>query len=276
MAEATVNGTTLYYELEGSGPPLAVLHGGLGLDHHLYRATMGELTEEHRVLWYDHRGNGRSGRPPVESITIEQLADDAAALLDTLDMTPAVVLGHSYGGYVAQELALRHPDAVTALVLVAVGPGHLGTGEVEGEDGEGPPVPADLAAAFTTPIASDDDLRRVFAPVLRHYVHSADLDLLQEDFDRTIVSWEAMVRGFQVLAGWSSVDRLGRISAPTLVVGGKRDPVLPWPQQVRVAKRIPDAELVLFDDASHFVWMDQPMGFWAVVEGFLYRDDVRG
>lgn len=271
MAEATINGTPLWYEVEGAGRPCLVVHGGLGLDHDLYRSTMQPLTERCRVVWYDQRSNGRSGRPPLDTLTMAQLADDAAALLEHLGLGPAVVLGHSYGGFVAQELALRHPNAVAALVLVAAGPGQLGTGEVEGEDGTGAPMADDLVAAFSSPPTSDDDMRTIFGAVLPHYVSRFDGAILQDGFERTVVSFEAMLRGFEVLGSWSSVDRLGAIAAPTLVLGGRDDPVISWPQQVRIAKRVPGAQLVLFDRTSHFVWLDEPDGFWAAVDDLLAR-----
>jgi proline iminopeptidase len=271
MAEATINGTTIWYEVEGEGRPFLVMHGGLGVDHDLYRSTLQGLVARGRVVWYDHRSNGRSGRPPIETLTMAQLADDAAALLAHLGLGPALVVGHSYGGFVAQELALRHPEAVAGLLLVATGPGQLGAGEVADEDGAAAPMADDLAAAFSALPTSDDEVRATFRAVLPHYVARFDPAILQEGFDRTVVSLEAMVRGFELLAGWSSVDRLGGIHAPTLVVGGRDDPVTSWPQQVRIAKRVPGAELLLLEDASHFVWLDQPDRFLAAVDGLLAR-----
>jgi proline iminopeptidase len=271
MPEAELNGTTLWYETEGTGPPCLVCHGGLGLDHGLYRDTLRRLVDRCEVVWFDHRGNGRSGRPGRETITMEQLADDAAALLDHLGLGPAVVLGHSYGGFVAQELALRHPDAVAALVLVATGPGQLGEGEVDGEDGAGEPMAEDLAALFSRVPESDEGMRSVFRAALPHYVRRFDPVRLQADFDRTIVSVDAMVRGFEVLAGWSAVDRLRSVTAPTLVIGGRNDPVMSWPQQVRIAKRVKGAELAILEDTSHFVWLDEPDGFWSHVDAFFDR-----
>jgi proline iminopeptidase len=271
MPEVSINGTTLWYDVEGEGPPCLVVHGGLGVDHALYRATLGRLTERLRVVWYDQRGNGVSARPDLGTITMEQLADDASGLLDALDLGPAVVLGHSYGAFVAQELALRHPEAVRALVLAAAGPGQLGANEVEGEDGEGPEVPEGLARAFASPVTTDDEMREVFTAALPFYVSRFDPARLQEAFQQAVLSVSAMVRGFEVLATWSAVDRLGQIRVPTLVIGGRDDCVVSWPEQIRIAKRVPGSELEIFDDTAHFAWLDEPDGFWARVDGFLDR-----
>ena len=108
MATAELNGTTTWYEVDGEGPPCLLLHGGLGLDHSLYRATFSPLDDRAQLVFFDHRGNGRSGRPPIDTITIEQLADDAAAIAVHLGHRRViVVVGHSYRGCVGQELALR-------------------------------------------------------------------------------------------------------------------------------------------------------------------------
>ena len=133
-----INETTIWYESVGAGPPCLVLHGGLGVDHTLYRATLTPLEHRLHLIYLDHRGNGRSGRPPLDTITIEQLADDAAALTRHLGHERVVVMGHSFGGFVAQELALRHPQAVSALVLVDTTPGQLGVTE-NPDDDQGPP-----------------------------------------------------------------------------------------------------------------------------------------
>jgi pimeloyl-ACP methyl ester carboxylesterase len=271
MAQVDVNGTTLWYELEGTGTPCVALHGGI---EPLYRGWR-SLADEHRVLWFDQRGTGRSGRAGLETVSMEQLADDVAALLRHLDLGPATVFGHSYGGFVAQELALRHPDLVRALVLVATGPGQLGATEAAGEDGEGAPMPEALAAALGTPFASNDEMRAAIEVALRHYVHRADPQVLLDLLAEADLDWQATRRGFEVLASWSSVDRLTGLAAPTLVVGGRADPVTTWPQQVRIAKRAPGAHLLVLDEASHFVWVDRPEEFWAAVDAFLVRVGVR-
>lgn len=114
----TVNGVRLYYEEHGSGAPILCVHGG-GSSAVMWEDAVGKLAPLGRVIAYDRRGCTRSERPePYERTSVAEHADDAAALLDALAATPAVVIGRSYGGAVAIDLALRYPDRVRALALL--------------------------------------------------------------------------------------------------------------------------------------------------------------
>ena len=118
MAEAHVSGIRLYYEAHGEGAPILCIHGG-GSSALMWEEAFEELARLGRVIAYDRRGCARSERPePYERTTVAEQADDAAALVDALAATPAVVIGRSYGGAVAVDLALRHPDHVRALILL--------------------------------------------------------------------------------------------------------------------------------------------------------------
>jgi esterase len=118
VSEAAINGIRLYYEEHGEGAPIACVHGG-GSSAVMWGDAVEELARLGRVISYDRRGCARSERPdPYEHTTVSEQADDAAALLDALGAVPAVVIGRSYGGAVAVDLALRYPDSVRALVLL--------------------------------------------------------------------------------------------------------------------------------------------------------------
>ena len=117
-----VNGTELYVDVEGAGlvpdgprmrqrPVVLVLHGGPGYDHAHLKPLLGPLADAAQLAYVDHRGQGRSGRPPVATCPLEQYADDAAAVCRTLELGRPTVLGQSFGGFVALQLALRHPAA---------------------------------------------------------------------------------------------------------------------------------------------------------------------
>ena len=270
MGDATINGTTLWYTVEGApgGPVCLVLHGGLGIDSTLYRATFTPLAEHVRLLYVDQRGNGRSARPAPETITIEQLADDAAALVRHLGHDSVAVLGHSYGGFVAQELALRHPDVVAALVLVDTTPGQLGATEEPGAD-QGPPPPPELQAAMANVPETNEGMRATMPDFFRWYLHRRDVNDVLPALEATVVDVATMAQGFVALSAWSSFDRLHTISAPALVVAGRHDLFTSWPQSRRIAERVPGAELVIFEESGHMPWLDEPDRFFQVVSDWL-------
>jgi esterase len=117
-----VNGVRLHYEKRGEGAPILCIHGA-GTSAQLWLDAAEKLTALGRVIIYDRRGYGRSERrEPPDGTDVAQHADDAAALLDALEATPAVVIARSYGGEVATDLALRYPDRVRALVLLEAAP----------------------------------------------------------------------------------------------------------------------------------------------------------
>jgi esterase len=118
MPEVAVNGIRLFYEEHGEGAPIACIHGA-GSSAVMWGNAVKELARLGRVISYDRRGCARSERPdPYERTAVTEHADDAAALLHALRAAPAVIVGRSYGGAVAVDLALRYPDRVRALVLL--------------------------------------------------------------------------------------------------------------------------------------------------------------
>ena len=137
MPEARVNGIRLSYATHGDGAPMACIHG-IGSSAHVWGDAVMELARLGRVIAYDRRGCARSERPrPYERTSVAEHADDAAALFEVLGATPAVVIGRSYGGEVAIDLALRYPDWVRALVLLEGAAVKLAPAAVEWVDAVG-------------------------------------------------------------------------------------------------------------------------------------------
>ena len=118
MSEVHVNGVRLYYEEHGHGDPILCIHGTSSSAMVWRPAAIDELSALGRVILYDRRGCTRSERPDPYETSVIQHAEDAAALLLALDAVPALVIGRSYGGETAIELALKYPDRVWALVLL--------------------------------------------------------------------------------------------------------------------------------------------------------------
>jgi esterase len=122
MPDVTVNGVRLYYEERGSGTPILGLHGA-GSSALFWEDAAEKLAELGRVIVYDRRGSTRSERPePYEVTSVREHSDDARELLRALDAEPAVLIGRSYGGTVALDLALHHPESVLGLALLEPGP----------------------------------------------------------------------------------------------------------------------------------------------------------
>jgi proline iminopeptidase len=272
MGIVDVNGAALLVEQVGDGPPALVLHGGMGLDHTMYR-SLDPLAEHLRLVYYDHRGNGRS-TGAAETMTMQQWAVDAAALARVVADQPVIVIGHSFGGFIAQEMAIEHGDAVAALILVTTTPGQLGAGEEPTP--EGPPIPAEFAAMLADMPDTDDDYATMMRAIAPAYLHDAPVDEMRRLMSGVTYRADAMRRGFAELSTWTSVDRLSTVTAPVLVIAGRHDPFTAWPQADRIAAHLDDVELVVFENSAHFPWMEEPDAFFATVLGWLARRELIG
>jgi pimeloyl-ACP methyl ester carboxylesterase len=241
----------LSFAATGRGPTVLLI-GGLAMTAEDWWRTVPVLAESFRVVTFDNRGVGRSGAaPPPHSVA--EMADDAAAVLEAAGAAPAHVYGVSLGGMVAQELALRHPERVSALVLGATTPGGLLSV---------PPDPAVIAYFMRHRGLSSDEA--VWAAVPHLYsrrTREQRPELIAEDAARRLRRpVDRAVYAAQVSAGMrhDALSRLGAILAPTLVVHGDEDVVVPAANGRTLATHIPDAELALWANAGHMYSTDQP------------------
>lgn len=263
MPTASVNGISLYYEVHGEGPNLTMIEG-TGYDLWMWYRQLPEFSRHFRVLVYDNRGVGRSDKPPGP-YTHQQNAADLAGLLDHLGWERSHVLGVSMGGFIAQEFALAYPERLNKLVLVATAFG--GPNMV--------PLPPGAVRALTPdPSLPPDEKIRQAMPVAfgnRHWPeeHASEFD--------QIVTWrleyppppEAALA--QVMAGvtFNVEARLSEIEAPTLVIAGSEDRVVP-PENARLlAGKIPHAHLDIIEGAGHVVLIEAPDRFNHDVIAFL-------
>jgi 3-oxoadipate enol-lactonase len=252
------DGCRLYAEVHGSSQatPLVLLEG-LGGDVPGWRRNVPHLAAEHRVIAFDHRGNGRSDAPD-EPISMGTFVDDALHVMDRFEVERAHVYGQSFGGMVAQELALRSPDRVRSLVL---GCTHAG--------------PAHAVRDGARPVPKDRPYLALYSEsfALAHPDHVAE--------DVSIGSQHPQAphagrRQWEAIQAWSSWDRLPSIRTPTLVLHGTEDGLVPVENGRRLAARIPGAELVLLEGAGHVYHSERPDAADAAVLSFLRRVDEAG
>lgn len=236
-----------------------VLSHALGCDLTMWDALAKRLSFDCRVIAYDHRGHGSSDAPPGPYAMMD-LADDAARLLRELDTGPVVWVGLSMGGMVGQELALRHPSLVGALVLANTTSRY--------------PEPA--RAAWTQRIATvrDQGLEAIADAVMARYFH----DAFRAAHPATIARFSQRLlttdpAGYVACcAAVGAVDtgaRLGQISVPTLVLAGELDQGTPVAMAETLAEGIPAARLQVIEQASHLGAIEQPDAYLDAVAGFI-------
>lgn len=265
MAVLKNGNRTLYYETAGSGRPLVLLHG-FTADSANWLSVKEALAARYTLIIPDNRFSGRSTAPD-EPATAAELACDTAALLDALGVEKAVIAGHSMGGYVAQEFALAFPARAEKLVLEAT-------------------------AACTS--ARNRDLFRSFHALL--LAHGYD-----DVFWHTLYAWilspglyerprdiEALIkfareyphlstprqiaRQIELMTGFDSRGRLAGVKAPTLVISGGQDILIPASEGRALAAAIPGARFTLADASAHVPHFEQAEFFAATVAGFIDRD----
>jgi proline iminopeptidase len=265
----TVNHTQLHVDSEGGGTPLLVLHGGPGFDQGYLRPGLLPLADQARLVFADLRGQGRSAPVAIESCTLEQMADDAAELCAALDLERPVVFGHSAGGFVALQLALRHPGVASGLILCHTAaalrrePGPPGPAERGGEAAGA--VAARLFAGDFTP----DVLEAFGRVVLPLYAAPGHEDVPTRLMALSTINPEIAAYFFQRLAPAYDVrPRLREIAAPTLVIIGRHDWVCPPAAGRALAAALPHAELVELD-TGHFGFSETPEPFLDAVRGWL-------
>ena len=269
MPRAKLNDINLFYHEVGVGEPCLVMHGGLGLDHTCMCPWLDTLGDILHLVYYDHRCNGRSDRAPIATLTIPQLCDDAEALREFLGFGKVVVMGHSFGGFVALEYALRYPDKLSQLILVGTAPAFKHGGEVlanaQWRYGSGEVV----AALTASPPTNDAEMERVFRAMLPLYFHTFDEDLADRLVARTVWSAEACVQGQELMDEYDVSQLLGEINAPTLIIVGEDDLICPVSQAIIMSDGIPHSELVVIQQAGHFPYVEQPDMFFSVVSKMI-------
>jgi pimeloyl-ACP methyl ester carboxylesterase len=256
-------GVTLNYEISGEGDPLLLIMGTSG-SLLLWAEMVPRLAEQNRVIAFDNRGLGGSERGEGE-ITVASMAEDTSALMEALDIPRAHVMGWSLGSAVAQELALAHPEQVATAIMYATWARCDGFQRAMLTALRHPYATRDIEAAlgaaglaFSPQLLDHPDFEKMLEPMLPAFPQNED------QMQVTTEQWDADL-------AHDTLDRLGDITAPTLVIVGEQDLLTPPWQSKAVADAIPGArfELLTGPGSSHGLHVERPEDLVRIVTGFL-------
>jgi 3-oxoadipate enol-lactonase len=266
MQRAAVNGTTIAYDVRGSGPPL-VLIMGYRLSSSAWPPDFIEvLSQRFTLIVFDNRGTGLSEKP-VSGYALSNMAADTCALMDRLGIGSANVLGYSMGGAVAQELVCRHPDRVQSLILCATlcgGPETVYAG----------PAVANVMRNLEG-LSPEEAARRIWSVTYDPAYLAANREKAEQQMYREIVDptpLHAADLQFQAFVDFDSSQALSAVRAPALILTGDRDALIPPRNSEILAQLIPGAELVLLPGCGHRVIWESTDECIALIASFLERN----
>jgi proline iminopeptidase len=275
MTTMPIRGVSLFVKIVGQGYPLLIMHGGPGMDH-TSMLPLQPCADQCTLIFYDHRCNGRSDGAAVASMTWENLTADAEALRQMLGFDKWAVLGHSFGGMVALEYALRYPQSLSHLLLMDT------CGDTRWVQHNAPEILAkrgysaaavEAARRFFNGQLQPGEVFRAALKFARAYYYRFSLLAMVRQVifgPRVKMRPEAQIFGFsELLTGWTVMDRLGEIKVPTLVMAGRDDFQFPPEHQAILADRLPNAQLELIERAGHNAQMERPAEVIEVVKRFL-------
>jgi len=259
-----VNDIEMNYELHGEGEPLVLIMGLTG-SLEGWRPLVPAFAREYRVLIFDNRGAGLTDKP-AGPYSMPMMADDTAGLMDALGIESARVYGISMGGMIAQELALRHPQKVKALVLGCTTPG--------GPNSSPPSKETVEALVSIGSLGLEEGLEIVLRLLYTEEFIAKYREPLREmtlnSFDLRTPRHAAQAQRAAIDAH-DTYDRLPQIRAPTLVIAGGKDELVPSANSPILAQRIPGAELVMYPKARHGYLGENAAEATAAVLDFLRR-----
>jgi proline iminopeptidase len=272
--------TRLFVAERGTGAiPLFVLHGGPGLDHTMFGTHLDDLGDRCRLLFVDLRSQGRSDPAPQETWTLARLAADVDALAESLELERYAVLGHSFGAFVALQHAVDFSGDPIASIISAGVPAASFLDVVE--ESLARFEPAALREQVTASWAreadasSPEECREILSDQLPfHFRDPMDprIEGMRAELDEMVFA-PAVLRA-AARAGYGDIDveqRLGEVRHPLLVLAGRHDRTCTPAAAGAIADGVPGAELRIFENSAHMMFIEEQAGYVSAVADFLER-----
>ena len=257
MKTIRVNDVDLAYDIAGQGDPVLLIHG-LGSGRHDWDPQMAELSTRYRVVSYDVRGHGDSGKPRGK-YSLPQFGEDAAALIRELGLGPVHVVGLSMGGMIAFQLAVDEPELVRSLTIINSGPEVIPRG-----------IKQRLQLWTRLVLTALLGPARLSKMLARKLFPKPEQDLLRRAFITRVSQNDrhAYLATTRAILGWSVADRIGGITCPTLVLAAERD-YTPISYKRAYVDRMRNARLEVIMDSGHATPWDQPQALNERLLAFL-------
>jgi proline iminopeptidase len=288
---ARVRDTEIYFDIEGAGlvpdgPRMReklqafIIHGGPGNDHSGLKQAFAPLAEKLQLVYFDHRGQGRSARGDKQKYTLDENVEDMEALRLHLGLGPIVSIGTSYGGMVAMAHAARHPAAVSHLVLIVTA-SHAGFNararEFVAERGT-PEQQTVCEELWAGRLDSVEKLRHYYEVMGPLYSRNPDPAAAKLGRARGILAPEALNRAFAPGGFLQSFDlrpELASITASTLILAGRHDWICPPEFSEEIHGLIKGSKLQIFEASSHSIRNDEPERMRETIKRFLIENEAR-
>lgn len=268
-----INGTELYFDVVGSGlnasaafqkkPTMIILHGGPGFDHSYLRPWLDPVSDVAQLVYVDQRGCGRSQRHTHEYYQLGIMADDIVLLCQQLQIEHPIVLGQSFGGFVALSIAQRHPDFASGIVLFDTSPAWTGGYDLDvleqlvgGEYGK---ELREIAYRESAGQANEAELKRFEEEIMPLYWHQGfKQEYLTDLYNSTPVNMDIATYMMGTLSKeYDLRPSLKDIHVPALVLQGRYDWVTPMAGAEEMALSIPNAQLHVFEHSGHMVFIEE-------------------
>lgn len=287
---ARIRDTEIFFDVDGAGlivdgprmlerPTVFLIHGGPGGDHTSFKARCAPLAQKAQLVYFDHRGQGRSAPADPQRCNLNENVEDLEALRRHLGLGPIVSIGASYGGKVAMAHAARYPNAVSHLVLIAT-VAHAGyvdrARQIVTERGTPDQVRA-CEDLFAGHLDTPEKMRAYYEVMGPMYSRTYDPAAFKIGLQRTIHTPEPLIRahgpnGF--LRNFDLRPELHAIRARTLILAGRHDWICAPEFSEELQRLIPGAELHVFEESAHTIVADETQRFLDVVAGFITHGNV--